>query len=427
MDENKTQGRGRGTTRTRLLMEFRDYQEEIIEKGTDVIAQHGFVYLAMEVRTGKTLTSLGIAKEMGAKRVLFITKKKAIPSIESDYQMLKPSFTLEVINYESLHKIEGSFDLVVLDEAHSLGAFPKPSKRAKQVKIIIQKNEPLVILLSGTPTPESYSQMYHQVYAIPSNPFKRFMNFYRFCDEYVNVTQRPINGIYIKDYSKGLPSIMEAMKPYFLSYSQKEAGFKTVTSETILYVEMNPLTYNIANKLKKDLVVEGSNEVILADSAVVLMQKLHQIYSGTVIFKSGSSKTLDLSKAKFIKKHFIGKKIGIFYKFKEELKALQQVFKNTLTTELEEFINTKKNIALQIVSGREGISLRQAECLVYYNIDFSATSYWQSRDRMTTKDRTKNEVYWIFSKRGIEDQIYKAVVNKKDYTLNHFKKDLLNL
>ena len=427
MDENKTQGRGRGTTRTRLLMEFRDYQEEIIGKGTDVIAQHGFVYLAMEVRTGKTLTSLGIAKEMGAKRVLFITKKKAIPSIESDYQMLKPSFTLEVINYESLHKIEGSFDLVVLDEAHSLGAFPKPSKRAKQVKIIIQKNEPLVILLSGTPTPESYSQMYHQVYAIPSNPFKRFMNFYRFCDEYVNVTQRPINGIYIKDYSKGLPSIMEAMKPYFLSYSQKEAGFKVKTKEHVMYVNMNPLTYNIAKKLQKDLVIEGREEVILADTPVKLMMKLHQIYSGTVKFESGSSKTLDLSKAKFIKKHFIGKKIGIFYKFKEELKALQQVFKNTLTTELEEFINTKKNIALQIVSGREGISLRQAECLVYYNIDFSATSYWQSKDRMTTKNRLHNEVYWIFSRGGIEDQIYKAVVNKKDYTLNHFKKDLLNL
>lgn len=408
-------------------MEFRDYQEKIIEKGTDVIAQHGFVYLAMEVRTGKTLTSLGIAKEMGAKRVLFITKKKAIPSIETDYQMLKPNFTLQVINYESVHKVEGSFDLVVLDEAHSLGAFPKPSKRAKQVKIIIQKNEPLVILLSGTPTPESYSQMYHQVYAIPSNPFKRFLNFYRFCDEYVNVTQRPINGIYIKDYSKGLPSIMEDMKPYFLSYSQKEAGFKVKTQEHVMYVTMNPLTYNIAKKLQKDLVIEGKEEVILADTPVKLMMKLHQIYSGTVKFESGSSKTLDLSKAKFIKKHFIGKKIGIFYKFKEELKALQQVFKNTLTTELEEFINTKKNIALQIVSGREGISLRQAECLVYYNIDFSATSYWQSKDRMTTKNRLHNDVYWIFSRGGIEDQIYKAVVNKKDYTLNHFKKDLLNL
>ena len=157
------------------------------------------------------------------------------------------------------------------------------------------------------------------------------------------------------------------------------------------------------------------------------MMKLHQIYSGTVKFESGASQTLDLSKAKFIQNNFAGKKIGIFYKFKEELKALQKVFGNTLTTELDEFVNTNKNIALQIVSGREGISLRQAECLVYYNIDFSATSYWQSRDRMTTKDRLRNKVYWIFSKGGIESKIYKAVVNKKDYTLRHFQKDLLNL
>ncbi len=88
---------------------------------------------------------------------------------------------------------------------------------------------------------------------------------------------------------------------------------------------------------------------------------------------------------------------------------------------------SNKSIALQIVSGREGISLRHAEALVYYNIDFSATSYWQSRDRMTTKDRLKNKIYWVFAKGGIEDKIYKAVVKKKDYTLNHFRKDLLDL
>jgi len=65
--------------------------------------------------------------------------------------------------------------------------------------------------------------------------------------------------------------------------------------------------------------------------------------------------------------------------------------------------------------------------LVYYNIDFSATSYWQSRDRMTTKDRTYNDVYWVFAKGGIEDKIYSAVTKKKDYTLSHFKRDLLSL
>ena len=408
-------------------MKFRDYQEEIIAKSIDVLGEHGFVYLAMEVRTGKTLTSMGIAEGMGMKSMLFITKKKAISSIESDYKMYGPSFDLQVINYESLHKVQGRFDIIILDEAHGMGAFPKPSKRSKQVKMLIQKNDPLVILLSGTPTPESYSQMYHQVYSIPTNPFKKFVNFYRFCHEHVNVTQRPINGLYIRDYSKGLPSIMDAMQPYFISFSQKEAGFKVDTKEKVMYVKMSPLTYNLAKKLQRDLVIEGKEEVILADTPVKLMMKLHQIFSGTVKFESGSSQTLDLSKAKFIKNSFKNKKIGIFYKFKEELKALKMVFNGSLTTDLEDFVNTDKSIALQIVSGREGISLRQADCLVYYNIDFSATSYWQSRDRMTTKERLKNDVYWIFSKGGIEDQIYKAVVNKKDYTLNHFKKDLLNL
>ena len=135
---------------------------------------------------------------------------------------------------------------------------------------------------------------------------------------------------------------------------------------------------------------------------------------------------LDLTKAEFIKEKFKGKKIGIFYKFKEELNALSQVFgAENLTTDLSIFESTDKNIALQIVSGREGISLKQADCLVYYNIDFSATSYWQSKDRMTTKDRLDNDVYWIFTKGGIENDIYKTVIKKKDYTINHFKKTLL--
>ena len=213
------------------------------------------------------------------------------------------------------------------------------------------------------------------------------------------------------------------MKPYTISYSQKEAGFKVQTKEHILQVELEPLTYKIASNLKRDRVVEGKDEVILGDTPVKLMMKLHQLYSGTIKFESGNSTVLDLSKANFIKEKFKGKKIGIFYKFKEELNALIKVFgKDNLTTELKEFNGTSKSIALQIVSGREGISLRKADALVYYNIDFSATSYWQSRDRMTTKDRLKSDVYWVFSKGGIEKDIYKAVSKKKDFTVNHFKK-----
>jgi hypothetical protein len=409
---------------------LRDYQKKIATESCIHLFTHGFVYLAMEVRTGKTLTSLSAANLMNVDHVLFVTKKKAISSIEGDYELLAPDFELDVINYESLHKVEdtGKYQLIILDEAHSMGAFPKPSKRAKQVKEIISKHQPYVILLSGTPTPESYSQMYHQVYGIKKNPFTSYKNFYRFCDNYVNVRERRINGLMIKDYSNGMDTILDAMKQHTISYSQKEAGFKVDTREHVLEVELQPIIYTLTAKLKKNLVVEGKDEVILADTPVKLMMKLHQLYSGTIKFESGNSTVLDTSKAEFIKEKFKGKKIGIFYKFKEELNALRQVFgAENLTTELSVFEDTSKSIALQIVSGREGISLRKADALVYYNIDFSATSYWQSRDRMTTKERLESDVYWIFSKGGIEKEIYKAVSKKKDYTVNHFKKDLLNL
>jgi hypothetical protein len=266
--------------------------------------------------------------------------------------------------------------------------------------------------------------MYHQVSAIPGNPFRGCPTFYKFANEHVNVKERMINSLRIRDYSDGKPTILELMKPYMISYTQKEAGFDSEVEEEILYVSLKPSTYAMIKKLKKDLVIEGKEELILADTPVKLMQKVHQLCSGTIKFESGNSMILDLSKAECIKWKFSEYKIGVFYKFKEELKALKQVFgAEKLTTDLDKFDNEGYQvIALQIVSGREGISLKNADYLVYYNIDFSATSYWQSRDRMTTKERKYNKVYWLFSKGGIEKEIYKAVSAKKDFTVTHFKR-----
>jgi hypothetical protein len=405
--------------------DFREYQKDIIKKGAEILSKNRFLYLAMEVRTGKTLTSLGIADVVKAWRVLFITKKKAISSIENDYKLLSPSFLMTVINYESLHLVADNekWDLIICDESHNTGAFAKPNKRAIQVKDLIKKYNPLVILMSGTPTPESYSQMYHQVYGIPNNPFSEFKTFYRFCDVYVKVKEKKINGLTIRDYSNGLESIIEKMKPFTINYTQSEAGFVAETKEQVLEVEMKESTYKLIKKFKRDLVVQGKDELILGDTPVKLMMKMHQLFSGTIKFESGKSMVIDHTKAQFIYDNFCEHKIGIFYKFKEELTALQDIFKNELTTELSVFEDTNKSIALQIVSGREGISLRKADYLVYYNIDFSATSYWQSKDRMTTKDRLENEVFWIFAKGGIEHEIYKAVIKKKDYSLSHFRND----
>lgn len=410
-------------------MKFREYQVEIINTAQTVLLAHRFVYLSMEVRTGKTLTALGVAEKLGINNLLFVTKKKAIGSIEADYKKLMPSYQITVINYESLHKVEGEFDFVVLDEAHTMGAYPKPSKRTKLIKEIIQSQNPYVVLMSGTPTPESFSQIYHQVYACLENPFNQYKTFYKFAKEYVNVTQRMFHSMPSNNYDDGKPEIIDMMKPYMISYTQKEAGFKSQIKEHVLKVKMSDLTYRFVKEMSEHRLIEGkkTREVILGDTNVKKMSKIHQLFSGTVKLENGTRMITDLSKARFIRTEFKNKKIAVFYKFKAEYEALKQVYGDGITDDLNEFDTTSKNIALQIASGREGISLKKADCLVYYNIDFSALSYWQSRDRMTTKDSTVSDVYWIFAEKGIETRIYKTVINKKDYTLKHFEKDLLSL
>jgi hypothetical protein len=404
---------------------LRDYQEDISKKANHILRDKGMVYLCMSVRTGKTLTSLETARLFGAKRVLFLTKKKAISSIESDYINFgyDKHFELFVHNDESMHKIDGKFDLVIHDEHHRFGSFPKPSLGAKTYKKMFGHLP--AIFLSGTPSPENYSQFYHQFWCSLFSPFKE-INFYKWAANYVNVKMKHLGYAQVKDYTDAdINKIMSVIKPYIITFTQEQAGFTSEIEEEVLKVKMKNSTYEMCERLRKDLVIEGKNQVILADTSVKLQQKLHQMYSGTIKFESGDSMVIDHSKAEFIYSYFKDKKIGIFYKFVEELNALKTIFGDKLTINLDEFNDSYKSIALQIVSGREGISLKNADFLVFYNIDFSATSYWQARDRQTTIDRKFNKVYWIFSEGGIEEKIYKSVIKKKSYTTNHFKKDYL--
>ena len=408
------------TRATTAHFKFRDYQVDIIRKGTDQVKAKGWCYLAMEVRTGKTLTSLGIAQNIGG-RVCFVTKKKAISSIENDIALLgSDNIHVEVINYESVHKVNkpSLVDIWILDEAHKLGAFPKPSQRTKKLRSMIKGD---VIFLSGTPTPESISQIFHQMWVLGDrSPFARYRNFYRWSDAHCNVYEIDFGYAKVKQYDK---CHFDVAKLNFLSYSQKEAGFKNTIREHFLEVEMNEQTKELIKRLKRDKVIMGKTEDILADTGAKEMSKVHQLSSGTVKFESGNTMIVDWSKARFIANYFKGKKIAIFYKFKAELEMLSEVF--DVTQDVEEFNNTEKVICLQFVSGREGIKLNQADCLVFLNIDFSATTYFQARDRMTTIDRKESDVYYIVSDCGIEREVYKAVQNKKDYTLRHYERTRL--
>jgi len=383
----------------------------------------------MQVRTGKTLTALNTCKLYGAKSILFVTKKKATLSVVADYEHYKNDFKCFVINFEQLHNITDQYyDIVIIDEAHSTGAFAIPSKRTKELKRLC--NNLPIIYLSGTPSPESYSQLYHQFWISSFNPFTQ-KNFYTWAREgFVSITSKYVYNRSIHDYTNANKEAIDKVVGHlFLPYTQQEAGFEQLVDEHIHQVTMSDRTYQVCNRLRIDKLVKGKNGIIEADTEVKLLSKLHQLYSGSVIFDvahtSKESAVTDDSKVNYIFKTFEGLKIAVFYKFKaERLAIIEGVEKRGLKwTESPEIFQSNENIIFlsQFVSGREGVNLSTADCLVCYNIDFSAVTYFQVRARLQSKDRVEPaKVHWIFAKDGIEERIYKAVCNKKNYTTSYF-------
>ena len=405
-------------------MEFkaREYQREIASKGVRMLCDTGILYLAMEVRTGKTFTSLMVAHEFGAKKVLFLTKKMAISGIKKDIKTFG-HVDVDVFSIDSAHKADGKYDLVIVDEAHSIGSFPKPSKRAQNVRKILGL-KPLV-MLSGTPNPESMSQLYHQFWVSARSPWAKYRNFYAWAKEYVDVKERLINGNRVNDYSKAFDErVRRDVSRHMLSMSQSGAGFQCSVNELIEVVKMSDDTQRIISALKKNKVLQGAGGTVLGDTPVKLMSKVHQLCSGSVKNENGDVVIVDDSKAKHILERFAGQKIAIMYKYKGELKIMQQTFGNKLTEDLDEFNSTDKWMALQIRSGSEGVNLSKADAQVFFNIDFSAKDYIQARARQQTQQRESCDVYFLFSDKGIERDIYRLLQKKEDYTLAYFIKSI---
>jgi len=411
-------------------MELYEYQADIVDEGLQRLQQFNLLLLSLEMRVGKTPISLSIANRFGAKSVLFVTKKKVLDGkeVEATHKALNCRFKLEVINYESLHKVQTKPDLIILDEAHRLGAFPKPCLAAKQLKGGV-KSLP-VIYLSGTLTPESWSQIYHILYISQHSPFRQYSNFYKWAAEFVNITYLYIGQQQIKEYKDArIDKIKPVIEPFMMTRTQEEAGFETIGyKEHIHYVECNPNIPKLIAKLQKDkLYIAKDGKEILADTPAKLMSKHHQLSGGSVITECKDYKIIDSFKAEYIRNIGIDK-FAIYYIFQSELKIIFSIFGDRLTQDVEEFRKSKNKIFVaQVVSGREGLNLSSSDHLVFYNIPYSYTSWSQTIARLQSKNKTvENNIHYVFPKLPksleIEPKILTTVKNKEIFTSSHYKK-----
>lgn len=412
------------------MIKLDENQHKAMLELVGIITKYNIGYLFGETRSGKTLTVQTAVDRLGFKKLLFVTRKKSISSILEDYNKGDFNFEIEVINYESVHKVKIDPDFIVYDEAHVLSKFPKPAKITKEIRKKYMHIP--CILMSGTPAIESYSQYFHQFYVSKYSPFNEYKNFYRFAGDYVIKSFDYIGTHRVADYTNAIKDRMdEIMGHLFVTLKKNDTQFGNIVRH-FHKVEVPKIINQISWMLLKDRVVEGKRGYIWGDTPAKMLQKLHQIINGTVIIEDNEENTdlilLSDYKVRFIKEHFAGQKIAILYYYKGELELIEKVFGGeNVTTDLEEFNNSDKIIALQQRT-TEGMNLGKAEHLVYLNFGFSGKDFVQSLDRLTVRNRDIMDVHFIFEETKLgkssnfTETVYKTVSRKENFNTKTFKK-----
>ena len=346
--------------------------------------------------------------------MLVITKKKAIPSIKSDVEKMNLERVVSITNFEQLKNFKGtSWNMIIVDEAHSVGAFPKPSQRYQN---ILQLRYNSIILMSGTPSPESFSQLYHQ-WSLTPFLWSKYQNFYRWASDYVDVKEKRVGtGVVIKDYSDAKQSrILKDIEPYTVQMTQKEAGFTQEVEEEVHLVKMSRRTYRLALRIIKNGVIgKPTGRSVVADTGAKVMSKLRQIYNGHVITENHGAVVFDKSKIEYIKNNFSGR-IAILYCFIAEGKMLRESFGARATDDPDIFNAVSDSVFIgQVKSCREGVNLSSADHLIFFGNRLFCIELFAGRERASFLGRDrKNKIHYIFAEKGIEPKVYQVVQSKE--------------
>lgn len=402
------------------MIELYDHQKQMIKKAAPILEQFNLVYIAAETRTGKSLATIFLLKD-DYKKILVLTKKKAISSWNSDLDLaVANNFT--VTNYESVHKLTDSdYDVIVLDESHSVGSYPKPSKRAAQIKEISHGKK--IVYLSATPSAETYSQLFHQFWISSYSPFseKSFYTWYRNYGEDDSII---IQGRMIKQYKAASEDlILEDINHLIVSMTKKKANFEVLVNEKIHNIEIDPNYLAAIKHFEKHRVLNLGYYNVVAETAPSLMNKAHQLSGGTIKIDDQVSLITSDHKVEYIKSYLgSDKKIVILCNYIKERELLLMRLENS-TDSVEKFKNEDYQYFVgHIKTFSEGVDFSYADSMIIYSLNFSATTYLQSRERLANKKRVKPiVVHYLFTKGTLDEYIYKAVTSKMNFTSKYYR------
>ncbi len=389
------------------MWSYRPHQIAGAAWALQTLRTHSLAYMSWEERTGKTGAALKTFEDSTLATCLIVTKKKAMPGWEEAIKMFPTTKSYDVINYESVHKLTGVYEFVILDEAHhAISGFPKVSAAWKKL-FPICKGKP-ILYLSATPYAENLGLIYHQLKLSAWSPLS-YKSFYDFHRAYgiPDMAYTPTPRETYKRYKDDL--ILGKIKHLFNFKTRSDVGIVHEPGINLIEIELSEAQKKAIKIWVKDKVLELGTHIIPNDSPGKARSVHYQIEGGTVkIEDEPSFRFVEQPKVAYIRGGYDLNKTAVMAHFIEERAMLEHEFGGVLRV-------------LSSDGDAEGVDLSMYDKLIVYSMSDKTSKYTQRLARQANHNRKTPIIVDILvaKKPGIGKMIYEAVALKKENFVKH--------
>lgn len=397
-----------------------DFQKELLNK---IEADY---LIAAETGTGKTIMSIYHYLRFSEGEPLLIVvppQKKKEGGWDRDIEFVSKQHGI-TIDYEQLsygvlakqwNKYKGWF--VVYDECHYI---KNPTSQRGKAGMKLSQASTHFLLLSATPS---------------ANGWIDTINYMIMFGHYKNKTQFLKEHAIYKDMFIGRPRPVKVvddftekdkLKTLYQSFSVKLSKDDALDLPPLVFEDVQFMPTKEYKTIEKDRVLEVEEELILYDSISKLQHGLRYYANQadklkyTEMLAEGTSEN-----------------IVIFYYYQDEKEQLKKIMKKLKKTIYEvsgqaaklpdkaDWNHSDSVTLVQYMAGSAGIELQYANVVIFYTPTYSYQDYEQALGRCYRNGQDKKvTAYRYITKDTIEQAVYGALKNKKDFTEDLFRKEV---
>lgn len=312
-----------------------------------------------------------------------------------------------------------SFDCLVIDELSSFkSSSSKRFKSLRKVRGLCKR----VIGLTGTPKPNSYMDLWSQLYLLDGGErLGKYVSHYR--KEYFNL--QTWGGFPSYSLKPGADKII-TKKISDICISMKSKDYLTLEEPTIIdkKIKLSPKEAKQYKQLEKDyLLTFPDGDEITAFNGAALNNKLLQLANGAVYDEDKNYKVIHNTKLDTLKEITEeGENILVFYAFQSDKERILQAIPGAVSIDEEGAIaNWKKgNIKMLVAhpaSAGHGLNLQTGgHVIVWFGLNWSLELYQQANARLQRQGQTEPVIIYRLIAEGTQDERVAKVLESKDYS-----------